>query len=172
MNSVLEALKRMEEDETRGEVVSFSDKGLVNAGSAGRWLLLLVVFAAGVGGAAAGFYLAYRPERPVVPEEEMPKTVSVFRVVAPPASPVAKPAGTKALEKIVPPVVATPTAIKKSATQKVRRTGPSATNATEPRVSSSAEPEVAQSLEASENPPEEARKLPPADASTYDFQGV
>jgi hypothetical protein len=192
MSSILEALKRMEGEESPESVVRFPEDGRPEK-KGGRVFSLLAVFVAGLGVAAAGFYLVPRPVPPLLLAQQAPEDTSVFLVEAPQVPSVVRPEGTKPLAKPTPPVVTAPKTIPGPPPEKVIRlefpaernddvasppkSMPSTYVAPEvpkvPKVPEVPEvPEVAPPVDTSEKPVEEAQKLPAADASTYQLQGV
>jgi len=179
MSSILDALKRMEEEEKSAGNVSFSGVGPGKKMRLGRLIPFLVVFAAGVGLAAAGFYLAYGPESPVVAESAAPATTSVFRVVAPTPSSNIKPSGTQPVPRPTQQVAASPAASHESApnhdSAPASHTELAITQglASPPAQSPQAQPQPADSSQgAPEASPDELRNLPAADALAYRLQGI
>ncbi|VVS94505.1 general secretion pathway protein GspB [Desulfoluna spongiiphila] len=171
MSSVLDALKRMEEEEKNAGKVLFAGTLPGRKTGLGRLLPFVVVFAAGVGLAAAGFWFAYGPKSPVVSEDVVPASTSVFRVVAP----TPKPSGPNPLLRpaqhvaVSPAADQTPSPALGSPAESDTGQGAMPVPEPAPRVAPQA---VASSQDTSELSIDELRGLPAADAGAYRLQGV
>ncbi|VFQ46312.1 hypothetical protein [Desulfoluna butyratoxydans] len=174
MSSVLEALKRMEEEEKHAGNVGFAGVAPRQKTGFARLLPFVAVFVAGVGLAGAGFYLAYGRGPTVVADEAPLGVTSVFRVVAP-SSPVTQDSSSAETQsRPISQVASSPGA-----------TAP--LSEPDSPVGPAVEPEpVSESIQASQGQgqpvaalpdvPElskdELRRLPAADSGTYRLQGV
>lgn len=174
MSSVLEALKRMEEEEKHAESVGFARVEPRQKTGFARLLPFVVVFAAGVGLAGAGFYLAYGRGQAVVADEAPLGVTSVFRVVAPssPATQDSSSAGPQSRSASL--VASSPVA-----TAPLSAPDSPAGSVVEPEpVSESIQPSQGQGQAVAALPdapalsPDELRQLPAADSGTYRLQGV
>jgi len=181
MSSVLEALKRMEEEEENGPVVPVERGGVPSKSGMWRWILPLTVIIAGTAGVAGGFYLAQSPEPVAVAAEEPTKETPVFRVVAPVAPSVAAPERGDTLKTPTAPVVAAPAPVKRPEPETFHTPETPVENNTEAMAATESEPmtyaapevaEAASPVNQPEEPVEDVRSLPAADASTYNLQGV
>ncbi|BCS94744.1 hypothetical protein DSLASN_03760 [Desulfoluna limicola] len=180
MSSILQALRRVEEEERLEKVPLFADVGAQRS-PAGRFLLLIAVFIAGVGVAVAGFYMIHPPEPAVVSAEEGRENAPVFRVEAPQAPVVAKPVVSKPAEKPSPPVVPVPKVPETSSQEQIIRiefpekqsieVAPDVTPDPPTYVENKIE-EMILSDSPTAPPVEDVQNLPAADASTYHLQGV
>lgn len=180
MSSILQALRRVEEEERLEKVTLFADVA-AERNPAGRFLLLMAVFVAGVGVAVAGFYLTQPTKPAVVSAEEGRENAPVFRVEAPQAPIVAKPVVSKPAEKPVPPAVAAPEVPQTSPTEQVLRIEFPEKQAAEVAPEVKPDPPTYVENETAEMilpaPPavplvDDVQGLPAADASTYHLQGV
>ncbi|WP_300672359.1 general secretion pathway protein GspB [Desulfoluna sp.] len=202
MSSVLEALKRMEEDQRRGGVTSFSEVADPKPRGKRRFLSLFSVFVAGVGVAVAGVYLVQglvpSPSAAVVvpasvavkavaapvdhrsdhraaftkAPEKISEKTSVFRVVAPGVPPETGPVHTPTAEKISPDVGASAPMSPQPPLQKIIQTDPPKETVATAGVPPLSEPDSMPGGAAPDPSSEEVRNLPAADASTYHLQGV
>lgn len=182
MSSVLEALKKMEEEERRAEEMkgpgrlTFPEPGPAPKRGALHLLAFVAVFAAGVGLAAAGFLLAHRPESVAVFADAAPKQASVLRVVAPAAPVVQRPHRAAPLKESATPTAPTPPAV--GGPEPAAPQNPTPKDETKRESPADAKPAppapaTTQVTEAAPAPPEDALEdLPPADPATYRLQGV
>lgn len=180
MSSVLEALKKMEEEERRAEAkrgpghLTFSEPGPAPKRGALHLLAFAAVFAAGVGLATAGFLLAHRPESVEVFADAAPEQASVLRVVAPAAPVVQSPHRAAPLKESATPIAPTPPAVDRPEPAAPQNSTPKDETKTKTQATPKpAPPAPAQVAEAAPAPSEDAlQDLPPADPATYRLQGV